>query len=139
MISCLMTTCFLSARFCCFFVRLRRSAGVASAGPEKASMFFSSALMLEPGQRLFVADLWLLDVDLVNNDLVAEDRAGVDLDIDLAEGKDVFALEAFGVADVEPCQGALAGENRQVDCVELDRGLGDLSGRTFRRRFGSLC
>ena len=48
-------------------------------------------------------------MNLIDNDLVAEDRAGVDLDIDLAESKDVFALEAFGIADIEPCQGALAG------------------------------
>jgi len=51
-------------------------------------------------QRLFIANFRLLDDDLVNDDLIAKDGTSIDIDLDLAEGEDIFALISIWISDV---------------------------------------
>ena len=83
--------------------------------------------VLEVGalEGLFVADLGAVDVNFFNDDGIAGEAGGLDIDFDFAEFKDVLAFVAFGVADLESGDGAAAGGKGEVDRFNADGCLGD--------------
>lgn len=86
-------------------------------------------------ELFFVADGGRDDMDFIDHDGIAEDGAGIELDVDLAQGKDIFALETFGVADNETFERAAPGEGREVDGFECDGSLRDLWSDGFHPLF----
>lgn len=83
--------------------------------------------VLEVGalKGLLVADFWAVDMYFFNDDGIAGEAGGFDVDQDFAEFEDIFALVALRVTDLETGDGTTAGSEGEVDRFNADRRLGD--------------